>query len=148
MLTEEIIQRVQSLYSKGVQSDDSRLSSEHIYNVLTSVRSFLLSNKLKSKSKVSDWNYQTIGCIEIIEVKGIDCPCLPDIGCRMFRSKHKLPTPITDYSRDTITTVATVDGSKVFNLTTINRKRFSKGKRFTAEKGRLFHPQWFSLSFR
>ena len=32
MKIKEIIQRVQSLYSKGVQSDDTRLSDRHIYN--------------------------------------------------------------------------------------------------------------------
>ena len=36
MTTGEVIQRIQSLYSKGVQSDDSRLRPRHIYNKLLS----------------------------------------------------------------------------------------------------------------
>ena len=41
MLVKELVQRIQSLYSKGVQSDDTRLSSPHIYNKLITVRSKL-----------------------------------------------------------------------------------------------------------
>ena len=47
MKTEELIQRVQSLYSKGVQSDDSRLTSRHIYNKLTTVRAKLVTEEAK-----------------------------------------------------------------------------------------------------
>ena len=42
MIIGDIIQRIQSLYSKGVQSDDTRLKSRHIYNVLITNR----NNKL------------------------------------------------------------------------------------------------------
>ena len=46
MTVGDLIQRVQSLYSKGVESDDSRLTRRHIYNKLLSVRSTLIFNKV------------------------------------------------------------------------------------------------------
>ena len=71
----EIVQRVQSLYSKGVHSDDSRLSARHIYNKLLTVRARLISQEAKKKQKISQWNYQTISCIELIKVPAHECPC-------------------------------------------------------------------------
>ena len=94
----EIVQRVQSLYSKGVHSDDSRLSARHIYNKLLTVRARLISQEAKKKQKISQWNYQTISCIELIKVPAHECPCLPPIGCDMLRSKYKLPKPLSGLS--------------------------------------------------
>ena len=42
MILRDIIQRVLSLYNKGLQSDDNRLKPRHIYNKLITVRSLLL----------------------------------------------------------------------------------------------------------
>ena len=53
MLIKEIVQRIQSLYSKGVQSDDSRLSDRHIYNKMITVRSKLISQQHNKKQKIS-----------------------------------------------------------------------------------------------
>ena len=43
----KIVQRIQSLYSKGVESDDTRLMSRHIYNKLLTVRARLISQDAK-----------------------------------------------------------------------------------------------------
>ena len=56
----EIIQRIQSLYSKGAQSDDSRLSDRHIYNKLLTLRSKYISQQAKKKQKVNQWNFQVL----------------------------------------------------------------------------------------
>jgi len=58
MTIKEIIQRVQSLYSKGVQSDDVRLEDRHIYNKMITVRSKLISQEAKKRQKINQWNYQ------------------------------------------------------------------------------------------
>ena len=49
----DIIQRIQSLYSKGSQSDDTRLTPRHIYNKMLTVRSKLISEGAKKKQKVN-----------------------------------------------------------------------------------------------
>ena len=69
MKVHEIIQRVQSLYSKGCQSDDSRLSPRHIYSKLVSLRSKYISQQAKKKQKINQWNFQTLPCVELIDRK-------------------------------------------------------------------------------
>lgn len=131
MLIEEIIQRVQSLYSKGVQSDDSRLSARHIYNKLLTVRSRLISQEAKKKQKISQWNYQTISCIELIEVPAHECPCIPPIGCDMLRSKHKLPKPLSGLSGTLIQSVTTIDRLKKINEISVNAIRSMAGNKYS-----------------
>ena len=120
MIVKELIQRVQALYSKGVKSDDSRLSSRHIYNKLLSVRARLISQEAKKKQRISQWNYQTIPCIKMIEVPAHDCPCLPPIGCKILRSEHKIPSPLSGLSGDLIDWVRTIDKHIKIDMISIN----------------------------
>lgn len=136
MKIEEIIQRIQSLYSKGVQSDDSRLSTRHIYNKFLTVRTKLLSQKAKSKQKISDWNYQTINCIELIEVPLIECPCIPNIGCSVMRSKYKIPRIMSDYNSNIIDYLMSVDGGKKFDATNKSELLHIRGNKYTSDSER------------
>ena len=45
----EIIERIQSAYSKGVRSASSRLSSRLIYSKYKSVRKMLVAQQIKKK---------------------------------------------------------------------------------------------------
>jgi len=54
MKVEEAIQRVQSMYSRGLQSKDSRLSSRHIYSALCSGRATLIQQQIDKGQKLSD----------------------------------------------------------------------------------------------
>lgn len=130
MKINEVVQRVQSLYSKGVASDDSRLSSRHIYNKLLTVRARLISQEAKKKQKVSQWNYQVISCIELIKVPAHECPCLPPIGCEILRSKFKLPKPLSGLSGSLIQSVTTIDREKKLNEISINAAKSLSGNKY------------------
>lgn len=65
MLIKEVIQRIQALYSKGVKSDDSRLSSRHIYSKLKSTRGRLLYEKVNKRQFIASINYQVLACVEL-----------------------------------------------------------------------------------
>lgn len=134
MKIKEVIQRVQSLYSKGVQSDDSRLTNRHIYNKLITVRAKLLRQRKNKKQKLSQWNYQILPCVELIEASKSECPCMPEIGCRILRTKHKLPKPISGLSGHLIDSVTSIDGSIVYDETTFKEKKFKKGNKYTKSK--------------
>lgn len=138
MKVDEIIQRVQSLYSKGVQSDDTRLSARHIYNKLLTVRSKLISQEAKKKQKISPWNYQTIPCIELIKVPAHDCPCVPPIGCQMLRSKYELPQPLSGLSGVLIQSVTTIDRGIKIDEMSLNAVNYQKGNKYTARKLNYF----------
>jgi hypothetical protein len=134
----ELIQRVQSLYSKGVESDDSRLSRRHIYNKLLTVRSRLLYQEANKKRVLSQWNYQTLPCVELIKVPAHNCPCIPPIGCDILRSKYVLPKPINSIFGDLIQSVSAIDKSVKIDRVTINSLNFQKGNKYAKKKLQYF----------
>jgi hypothetical protein len=134
MKLKEIIQRVQSLYSKGVQSDDSRLSNRHIYNKILTLRSRLIAQQHNKKQKISQWNYQTIPCIELIKVPANDCPCIPPIGCDVLRSKYELPEPLTGLSNYIIQSVFTIDRSIRLDEISVSAVNYQKGNKYSSKK--------------
>lgn len=138
MLVKEIIQRIQSLYSKGLQSDDSRLSSRHIYNKLLTVRSKLITQQANKKQRISDWNYQTIPCIEMIKVPEHDCPCIPPSGCEILRSKYRLPKPLLNLSVNLIKNVSSLGGNIFYSEVTLAEKKYKRHSRYTSNKPDYF----------
>lgn len=134
----EIIQRVQSLYSRGVQSDDSRLTPRHIYNKLLTVRSFLISQEAKKRQKINQWNYQTIPCVELIKAPIYECPCLPPLGCETYRTRYQLPKPLTNLNNHLIQSVTSLDGNIIFSEVTWEEKKYKGSSKFTASKPDYF----------
>ena len=143
MKVKEAIQRIQSLYSKGAQSDDSRLSSRHIYSVLLSVRNFLMVQQIKKKQIVGDWNYTILDCIEVIEVPAISCSCFEMLSCPVYRTKYRLPRILTDMNKHLIEFVITVDNGKIIDPTSRKEALYQKGNKYASggyviEDGYLF----------
>ncbi len=120
-----IIQRVQSLYSKGVQSDNSRLSSRHIYDVLCSNRATLLSQEYKKNQRLSSYCYQVIDCVELETI------ILPD-DCRILRSKYEIPATIVSADRHVIEVSTLNDGLTLKQTVSVNAK-YKKGNRYTSK---------------
>lgn len=138
MKVKDIIQRIQALYSKGLESDDTRLSDRHIYNKLLTTRARLLTQEARKNRKVSEWNYQTLPCIELIEVPRHQCPCVPPTGCTILRSKYKLPKPLLGVLEHTIDFVSLIDMSQILNPSTVNKVRMLKGNKYTQKSDIYF----------
>jgi hypothetical protein len=138
MITNEILQRIHSLYSKGVQSDDSRLSDRHIYNKVLTVRSKLISQEAKKTQKVNQWNYQTLPCVELIKAPIHECPCLPPIGCQILKSKYPIPKPLTDLNIHLFQSVTNLDGTIIYSEISWENKKYKKGNKYTAFKADFF----------
>ena len=138
MKTQELIQRIQSLYSKGAQSNSSRLMSRQIYSVMLSVRSTLLFNKINKKQFISLWNYATLPCVELELVPQNECPCVPAPGCTILRSKNKLPKPLNSIGKYMINSVTSVDGQIIFNEVSYLRKNWRKYDKYTSTKPDYF----------
>ena len=135
MLIKEIIQRVQSLYSKGVQSDDSRLPSRHIYSKLLTSRAKLITQKLNKRQPISQWVYQTLDCVELVETLPYECPCLPPVGCKILKTKHPLPQPLMGMMNGhSLESVTSLEGSITFSETTWKNKKYTAGSKYTANK--------------
>jgi len=138
MITEEIIQRVQSLYSRGAQSDDSRLTSRHIYNKLLTVRSKLLSQMANKRQMISQWNYQTIPCVVLEKAQKHECPCAPPIGCDIYRTTEPLPEPVATLDHHMIQSVTSIEGSTVYDEIGWTEAKYKKGNKYTASKPDYF----------
>tara|TARA_R110000772_G_scaffold261973_1_gene380809 strand:+ start:401 stop:1141 length:741 start_codon:yes stop_codon:yes gene_type:complete len=134
MITEEIVQRIQSLYSKGVQSDDSRLTSRHIYNKLLTVRSKLLSQMANKRQLISQWNYQTIPCVELVKAPIHECPCAPPMGCEIYKTTQELPEPLSKLDSHMLQSVTSIDGSIIYDEIGWKEAKYKAGNKYTATK--------------
>ena len=139
MIIREIIQRVLSAYSKGVSSDDVRHTKRHIYNKLLTTRALLLSREVNKKRKLSAWNYSTLPCVEIVEItSNEECPCIPDVGCSVYRSKYKLPKPIVSLSSYMIKGVYSIDAQRSIKFTevSVNQSKYTKGGKYSSNNNK------------
>lgn len=138
MKINEIIQRVQSLYSKGVQSDDSRLSPRHIYNKLLTLRSKYIAAQAKKKQKLNQWNFQRLSCVELEKVNPSMCPCQPVPGCDILRTKYPLPKPLSDLNSHLLQSVTSLDGSVVFSEIQWTEVKYKASNKYTSKKPDYF----------
>ena len=139
MKIKEILQRIHSAYSKGVQSDETRLTNRLIYNKLLTTRALLLSREVNKKRKLSSWNYITLPCVEIIEVPSNEyCPCIPEVGCKVYRSRYKLPRPITSLTSHMIRGVVNLDRTLKYAEMSVNQSMYSKGGKYTKNTSKFF----------
>lgn len=135
MKINELIQRIQSLYSKGVESDDSRLTNRHIYNKILSIRTRLISEDRINNRKVSPWNQDTLSCVELESIPAYDCPCILPATCkRVLRSKHRIPKAIEGM----ITAINSVENSIKIDLVNKNSARYIGGNKYTGSKVNSF----------
>lgn len=130
----EIIDKIQSLYSKGLKSDDSRLSSRHIYSVAISVRATLISNQINKRQFISDWSYSTIPFLKMVKVSSIECKSFSHLGCDIYRSEKKLPSILTSLDRNIIDWVMKIDNNYIIEPTTRQENLYNTGNRFTSKK--------------
>jgi hypothetical protein len=131
MLTREIIDRVQSLYSKGIKSDDSRLRNRHIFSKLNSVAVMLISQKAKKKQFLSLNNYQTLSCVKLIKASVHQCPCAPAKGCNFYISELPIPNIISNLNGLLINYVSNLTGKIIFNYKEWENFKYLKGEKYT-----------------
>lgn len=125
MTVGEAISRIQSLYSKGVESDDSRLSSRHIYNKWMTVRQQLAIDQFRKGIRWSDWDQQPLSYIPMMRYQAW--------GCSLMRSKEKLPKAVSDGMDEGIT-VTDATGSAIYTRTTFEHKKYITGNKYTSKR--------------
>jgi hypothetical protein len=130
----EIVQRVQSKYSRGVQSKDTRLTARHIYSALKTARSILLKQLYNKNQMVNQWAYQTLACVELIKAPVHECACVPVNGCVVLRSKFKIPKPVSGIDKHLIQSVASLDGTILFDESSFEIEKYNKGNKYTSTK--------------
>lgn len=131
---EEVINRVQSLYSKGVKSDDSRLSSRQIYSVAKGVRNTLLSNQIKKRQFISDWSYVIIKPLKMKKVSSLECTQFSHLGCDIYRTENKIPGILTHLNSYIIDWVMQLDSNYIIEPTTKQESLYNSGNKYTKNK--------------
>lgn len=127
----EVIQRIISLYSKGVESDDARLSRRHVYNKLLTVRARLIVERIRKNQPLSEWDLQPLHCIEMVSQKSI--PCGPSYKCPFMKSKYPLPPAVTADNTENVE-VTSFDGAMHFSRTTFEAYKYLNGNKYSARK--------------
>ena len=136
MKSQELIQRVQSLYSKGVQSDDTRLSSRHIFNKLTTVNNSLIFKKLARGESLSNNFYLTLN-LNVIPSEIFEDLCLDPVTCNIYRTECEIPKIQFFKNKPLVKSLVSLDGFVKFNYTTFENAKYLKGNKFTHNK------QWY-----
>jgi hypothetical protein len=134
MTIREGIQRVSSLYSKGVGASAARLSRRHIWNKLITVRERVLTQQINKNQKISQWCYQTVPCVDMIDVPVVECPCVPPLGMYILRSKYKLPAVMASMDKQLFQAVMSMDGSVKYDESEWSSKKYKKGAKYTSTK--------------
>lgn len=130
MLIKEIIKRFHEAYV--TKADVETLpSNRRIYSKVRTLRSKLISQSVNKKQNISNWNFQTLPCIEMILADINECPCLPDLGFRILKSKHKIPRPLTDLNSHMFKSVVGLDGMTTYFETSFNARQYKKGAKYT-----------------
>lgn len=133
-----LIELIQSEYSKGVKSQSSRLTSRHIYELITSVRSKLLSQAADKNQAFSEWDYQTIPCVELQEASLSECgDCVPS-NCKIYKSTQPFPDITSGSMRLAVKSVTSVDGMTVYGATEWKNLRSRKYSRYTSDMDDYF----------
>lgn len=134
----QLVTRVQNEYSKGVASDDSRLSDRLIYATLVSMRAYLIQNKFEKKGYIAESNFMFLNCLSIMEVdSNADCLCMPVKGCPTLRST-KLPQLLSVGTENGIQAVYTSDGANKLTIGTRESTIYASGNKYTAKATRAF----------
>ena len=129
MTVGEVIERVQSLYSKGVESDDTRLSARHIYNKLLTVREQLAIEQFRDGLSWSEWDQQPLHQIPMRRFTAW--------GCNFMKSKDTLPKAITTGGDEGIM-ITSADGMMSYNRTTFEQFRNISGNKYTSKSPYYF----------
>ena len=141
-----LIQRILSLYNKGVHQNNIRLRKRHIYNKLLSVRSFLITAQANKKQKLGSSNYQTLKCVVMKQAPLVECSCVPEFIRNQFsvyKSVEKIPTIINSLSRTLVSDVTTLDGIDRLDVLTYADMKYYKGRKFGLDKPFVFFHEDF-----
>ncbi len=111
----ESIHKVKRLFREI--NADSRLSDRTVYSLMQNHAKWLIyreSEKLKLLK--SDYIFQKLKCVEVIEAPLIDPCCGIRGNCTIYRTKEKLPSMYEDGAGVIIQNITTIDGSKSLSL--------------------------------
>jgi len=132
----EAIQRLQSIYSQGVQSNNTRLSKRQIYSNLLSGRNTLIEQISNKNQYINAWMYQTL---HVVELEKVSMSSVSGIGkTNVLKSKKRIPVIISDMDYELYSSVTKVDGSVNYSATTYHGDKYKVGAKYSFAKGNYY----------
>lgn len=141
MINKEAIQRVLSVYTKGVHTRDTRLTKRHVYNKLLTVRNMLLEQKANKRQAISNEAYQVLPCVKMSLAPVSDCSCVPAFlleNCKLYKSESKIPHILKSIHGILLRNITTIDGQVSLDYYNYANLRYLKGRKFGQEKPFVF----------
>ena len=130
----DILQRVQSLYNKGIKSDDSRLSDRLIWNKLVSVRAKIIVEDSRKGRSINDHIEQDL----YVSMTYTDnLPCGGISTCRSMVSKEFIPL-FLDTGKKELVKVLSHDGLINYNRTKFEDVKHISGNKYTSSMQHYF----------
>lgn len=120
MILGDIIQRISSLYSRGIERNSNKLSERHIYNKIITIRSLLLHRKINKKQKISIQNYQTLSM-------ALD----NDVSNNVIRTENFVPNIVNSFDNYLIDFVGNWDESVLYSRVSSLEFRYRNANKYT-----------------
>ena len=92
----------------------THFTNEMIYFHLTQAAAIVNKQKAEKYEELSEWNTPTY-CIGTESTTQHPCECLEEVGCKMIRTKYKIPKPLVSKHR-TMMRVMTLDHKIIPNI--------------------------------
>lgn len=127
----DIVEALRGLLAeRGIIQDHSDWSRRLILFYALKARSAFLKARLDdTRSRVSHFNKQTIGCIPMKRIDINECPCAPPSGCFFTKSELPIPRPLSRYLE-----IDTLVGNKDIDYVEWGDFRNKLRSRFKAER--------------
>lgn len=120
----------------GKQDDLSYI--ERLKFAIHGLRSTIIRRDLDRNRFTPQQYIQTIGCVDMEFVDASYC-CGVEVGCKVFRSKKKLPYPIRFKDRVPFYWVGTINGKKEFAPMSFSELEYVKYSKYTSRKPRYYY---------
>jgi hypothetical protein len=137
MTIREIIHRVKAAYARGVSTDDSSLRNRLVYSKIKTAYADLI-NDPRIPIRIDDFARVTIDCVQLIETTPYECECVPPLGCKVFRSKYKIPTAVQNRGTLAFGPVRSIDGLKEYAMLSNRQSAYSRYSKYASNLESIF----------
>ena len=153
----ESISRIRNTFK--IVTEDAFLTDRFIYSLLLKNSKALIRRQdVENKLMQYDSLFETLPFVELIEVDKIEADCARvKTGCKIMRTKNKLPKIMSGSLGPIFRTIAPIDGSDVFQqclaavyvpMTQSTNFKYNKTHYFWFKNGYLYFPDiiWEAVS--
>ena len=145
----ESISRIRNVFK--LVTEDAFLTDRFIYSLLLKHSKALIRRQdVENKLMQYDSLFETLPYVELIEVDKIEADCARiKTGCKIMRTKKKLPKLMTGANGPILRTISSIDGSDIFQqclaavyvaMTQSTSFKYNKTHYFWYKNGYLYFP--------